>query len=154
MNAEYAANSCKDILENYLGAEIAVIEAESSAVVNAPSPAAFLFGERDPSNLTEFPSILIKPDMSFNKDDQDEFEERTLMIDIICWIVEFDEELLNRFVMRYADAVERALQKKERWANYLHSPKMGNVQYSGIYDTDHGIAMGCMVSIQISIVND
>src|SRR4030065_678194 len=109
MNAEYAIDSVISILTNKLNAALITIQYETTSSLTTPLPEEFKFGDRDPSNLTVFPVIIVKANRSFKKDDQYEFQERVIAIEIITWIVNEDEENLHRFILRYGDAIQRVL---------------------------------------------
>jgi len=149
MNSEYALDSCKNILTTYLPSMILTIESESSATYSAPTPTQFIFGPRDVSNLTIFPSVLVVAKNSISKNDQYQWQERTMRIEIICWIVEVDMEKLHRFVLRYADAVIRCLREERYWATNLYFNVSNEATYTDIYQTTIGVAQGCLITCDV-----
>lgn len=152
MNAEYALNSCKSILENYLSVAIVDIENEVLATYNAPSPKEFSFGEKETSVMTEFPCIQVVGKSSSGSNDQYQYQIRTLKFEVITWIIEDDMEKLSRYILRYADAIVKCLRNEEYWSVNLHSPVIGDAVYSDLYRTDFGLAKGCLVNGQIDYV--
>ncbi|MFA5731863.1 MAG: hypothetical protein WC934_07650 [Acidithiobacillus sp.] len=149
MNAEYAVDSVIGILTNKLNAALITLQYEAGSSLVTPTPEEYKFGDRDPSNLTVFPTIIVKANRSFKKDDQYEFQERVIAIEVITWIVNEDEETLHRFVLRYGDAIQRVLRKESNWPANLHSPKAENAQYSDIYLTSFGLAQGVLNQVEI-----
>jgi hypothetical protein len=152
MNTEFALNAAESILKSHLENEIRQIEAESNALVPAPAPQEFFVGERDQQQLTLFPNVAVAAGNSNNKDDEEGFSERSVNLSAVIWIVEVDPESLQRFLIRYADAVSRSLMRTGNWANNLHSPVINMVTYSDIYQTIHGLAQGCKVDFEIKYI--
>lgn len=149
MNAEYAIDSVIAILTAKMPAALITLQYEASSSLVTPAPEEYKFGDRDPSSLTVFPCIIVKGNRSFRKDDQYGYQERSIAIDIITWIVNEDEETLHRFILRYNDAIQRILRKESNWTANLHSPKADDSLFSDVYTTDFGLAQGCLSKIEV-----
>ena len=150
MNSEYAINSIKTLLETYLPAMIAIVEGEASSTYSAPLPQQYFFGDREVDIMTLFPSIQISGKSSGVADDEYGEQERILRFEIVSWIIEEDVEKLNRYVLRYADSIIRCIRKESYWSANLHSPIALDAVYSGLYQTDFGLAKGCLVTGSIN----
>lgn len=152
MNTEYVIDSVIDILQNNLEAMLLVVEGETDSSLSTPTPQEYFFGDRDPTVLTLFPAVIVKGDFSYKKDDQYGYQERTTTLNIITWAVNEDEENLHRIILRYGDAIGRVLRDESNWPPNLHSPRVENTQYSDLYQSDFGLAEGCLNKIDISYV--
>jgi len=152
MNSEYALNSCKNLLETHLTSMILLIENETGATYNAPTPKEFHFGERETDIMTDFPSIQIIGRSSNSVDDQYNYQDRSLKFEVIAWIIEEDVEKLCRYILRYADAITKCLRKEDYWDVNLHNPVSSEAVYSGLYRTDFGLAKGCLINGSIDYI--
>jgi len=152
MNSEYVLDSAKTILTANLATQIAVIEAENASTVIAPTPAIFLVGKLDPTVLAEFPSVQVIMKNSSFKNDQYLWQDRVARLEIVCWVTACDMQNLHRFVTRYGDGVVRCLRKESNWANSLHNPKVGDALYSDLFETEYGMAEGCLVNCEVEYI--
>jgi len=152
MNVEYAIDSAIDMLQTYLPNMLITMQGESNSSFVTPAPQEYKFGDRDPLVLTVFPTVIVKANYSYSKDDQYGFQERSAVLDLITWAVNEDEEKLHRIIVRYGDCIQRVLRKEGYWPPNLHSPVVGNVQYSDLYTTDFGLAEGCLNKVDIKYI--
>lgn len=152
MNCEYAIDSILQYLESDLETMLTTIKNESGSSLIAPIPANFIFGEKLPDAIDNFPSIMCKASLVDDKDNQYENQERRAFLEVIFWIVEVDESKLHRYVVRYGEAITRILRNETKWKVNLYNPKVGLCQYSDVYDANIGLAQGGSVKVEIDYV--
>jgi hypothetical protein len=145
MNPEYALNSIKYYLIANINSVVDIVEAEASAATDAPTIQSFKIGSYLPTELDEFPAVLIKAQKTSDKKDNYEHQERRLNFEIQVWCVNIDAEELQRFICRYAEAVVRVLRNENNWKNNLNSPKIGDATISDLFEVDHGLAQGSQI---------
>jgi hypothetical protein len=152
MNTEYALNRINTMITNNLNTMLATIDSEVSASRSTPTFEEIKIGLLSADILTTFPCLLIYADTTNIKQDEYQWQDRRLYYEIIAWVVENDPSDLHRFVLRYGDAIVRILRKESNWIPNLHSPIIREVKYSDLYQSDHGLAQGCMVQGEINYI--
>lgn len=153
MNTEYCMNWMLSTLQTYLAAELAIVEAEASATYTAGNISEYLFGARDPDLLVNFPSLQVRGKNSQGFTNGHGFQERVARIEIVVWCVSDDLEKLERYLVRYGDAIARVLRKENILANYIDSLEVQEAMYSDLYTSDMQWAKGVSISVNVKYIN-
>lgn len=153
MNTEIALDTFKTVLENNLSSMLVTLQMEAESSIVTPSPQEFKIGEYVPDVLTTYPCIFLFSPNSNNSNDHQGFQNRSITLNIVSWVIDNDLENLHRFLIRYTDSVSRLYRDETKWANSgFHNPLLGESNNSDLYTSDIGYAQGCYVQGTIDYI--
>lgn len=154
MNTEIALDRVKTILTNNLSATLIVLQMEAESTTVTPTPQEFKVGEFiEPDIISTFPFICVYSPSSLSKNDYSNFQDRTININVLSWIVENDVETLHRFLVRYGEGIQRILRNESNFSSLgFHNPVVKNAENTDLYKTDVQYAQGVLVQFDINYI--
>jgi len=152
MSAENAVDSIRKILSDDLSKKLPEIDEEESTELVTPKPVQFLVGDYTGREeiIVDNPAITIQsrntPEGRTNQD----WLVKTHSLWVDAWVVEVDIETLHRYIMRYAEAIDRLLVDESKWEHGWFNPSVNNTMYSDIFQADHRLMQGARVECEVS----
>ena len=147
---ESVIDKAVEILKAGLNNKLAEIDAEMSyTLVTPPVPGEnYYLSERD--RQVNYPAVKVLGLQARANHIDEEWDEWSKHLEIECYAVNHDTEVLARLIMRYAEGLKRVLRDPDVWAPAAYEPKIQNIYYSRVAPLEQrGFLRACRVVMSV-----